>query len=103
MPTSLPNGISEILEYLAMMAKGYDNHLKWNEIAKLKGDLMNVRRRWLGVSVESISAQCLELGMRAEDVREIAELVLKAQAGRRLVPQASYRNFRFQQVVDSAP
>jgi hypothetical protein len=47
----LPNGIDGILEYLAEMASGYGNHLKWNEVAKLKADLMNVRHRWLGVSV----------------------------------------------------
>jgi hypothetical protein len=45
----LPNGISQILQYLAQMARGYDNRLKWNEVAKLKADLMNVRDRWLGV------------------------------------------------------
>ena len=100
MPADLPNGIPEILEYLATMARGYDNHLKWNEVAELKADLMNVRHRWAGVSVDSIRARCLDLGLRTEDVREIVELVAKAQAGRRLVPQATYRNFRFRQPVD---
>lgn len=45
MTDELPQGISEILEYLAAMARGYDNHLKWNELAKLKADLMNVSHR----------------------------------------------------------
>jgi hypothetical protein len=103
MPADLPNGIAEILEYLATRASGYDNHQKWNEVAQLKADLMNVRQRWIGVSVDSIRARCLELGLRTEDVREIVELVAKAQAGRRLVPQATYRNFRFQQPVDPSP
>lgn len=101
MSADLPNGISEILEYLAGMARGYDNHLKWNEVAKLKADLMNVRERWFGAPVELISARCLDLGMRPEDVEEVAELVSRAQAGRRLVPEASYRGFRFQQRLDS--
>ena len=52
MPADRPNGISEILEFLAAMASGYDNHLKWNEVAKLKADLMNVRHRWVGLSVD---------------------------------------------------
>jgi len=43
------------LAYLAQMARGYDNHLKWNEVAKLKADLMNVRHRWLGVSAHVLT------------------------------------------------
>ncbi|WP_133831373.1 hypothetical protein [Arthrobacter sp. AG258] len=91
----LPNGIDRILEYLAEMASGYGNNLKWNEVAKLKADLMNVPHRWLGVSVQSVSERCQDLGMRHEDVQEIQELVTKAQAGRRLIPQKSYRDFKF--------
>jgi hypothetical protein len=60
----LPNGIPEILQYLAQTARGYGNHLKWNEVAKLKADLMNVRARWLGVSVSEIADCC-----RARDAR----------------------------------
>lgn len=100
MSKDLPNGISEILQYLAQMARGYDNHLKWNELAKLKADLMNARARWLGVSVSEIADYCHTLGMRAEDVSEIAALVKKAQEGRRLVSQTTYRAYRFNQPVD---
>jgi hypothetical protein len=96
----LPNGIPEILQYLALAARGYDNHLKWNEVAKLKADLMNVRARWRGVSVREIADRCRTLGMRNEDVAEIVTLVKKAQEGRRLVPQKTYRDFRFNQRVD---
>ena len=95
MSDDLPNGIPEILQYLAQMARGYGNHLKWNEVAKLKADLMNVRARWLGVSVSEIAGRCRALGMRDEDVAEVADLVKKAQEGRRLVPQRTYRDFRF--------
>jgi hypothetical protein len=91
----LPHGIPEILEYLAQAARGYDNHLKWNEVAKLKADLMNARSRWLGVSVSEIAHRCRTLGMRDEDVTGVASLLQRAQAGRRLVPQRTYRNFRF--------
>lgn len=96
----LPNGIPEILQYLAQMAQGYDNHLKWNEVAKLKGDLMNMRARWQGVPVSEIASQCRALGMRDEDVTEVTNLISKAQEGRRLVPQSSYRGFSFNQPLD---
>lgn len=91
----LTRDVDEILQYLAMKAQGYDNHLKWNEEAKLKADLMNMKSRWRGVPVSEISARCRALGMREEDVTLISGLVTKAQAGRRLVPQSSYRDFRF--------
>jgi hypothetical protein len=61
------------------MARGYDNHLKWNEVAKLKADLMNARARWLGVPVTEIADRCRTLGMRDEDVTEMTDLVRKAQ------------------------
>lgn len=99
--SELPNGIDQILEYLAEMAAGYGNHLKWNEVAMLKADLMNVRHRWTGVSVETIAARCLELGMRQDDVQEIKELIGKAQSGRKLIPQKSYRDFTFRPKVDA--
>lgn len=98
--TGLPPGISGILEYLAQMASGYGNRLKWNEVAKLKADLMNVPARWRGVPVSEIADYCRALGMRDEDVATVADLVRKAQEGRRLVPQKTYRNFRFQQAID---
>lgn len=100
MADKLPNGILDILAYLADMAKGYGNHLKWNEIDKLKGDLMNARQRWQGVPVEAITERCLALGMRPEDVREVAQLVTKAQSGRRLIPSGVLRSFCFSSIAD---
>ena len=79
MSDDLPNGIPEILQYLAQMARGYDNHLKWNEVAKLKADLMNVPTRWLEVSVSEIADRCRTLGMRDEDVATVVDLVKRAQ------------------------
>jgi len=81
------------------MASGYGNQLKWNEVAKFKADLMNVPHRWRGVSVQSVSVRCRELGMRPEDIHQIQELITKAQAGRRLIPQKSYRGFKFKPEV----
>jgi hypothetical protein len=99
----LPNGIADILAHLARMAAGYNNHLKWNEVAQLKADLMNVRGRWLGVAIADVDEHCRSLGMREEDVTQIVNLVQKAQAGRKLVPQKSYRDFRFAEPVAEAP
>lgn len=100
MTHTLSNGIPEILDYLAAAARGYDNHLKWNEVAKLKADLMNVRERWFGASVDEIRDVCLGHGMREDDVQTIIDLVRKAQARRRLVPSDGYRDFRFNQPLD---
>lgn len=91
----LPPSVASIAEYLAMMAKGYDNHLKWNEQAMFKADLMNLRHRWLRVDVAAFRKKCLDEGMRVEDVTELVDWLRKAQDGRRLVPQKSYRDFKF--------
>ena len=96
MTETLPIDIVKILEFLAEWSRGYDNHLKWNEEAKLKADLMNSRGYWLGVPVPAITAKCTALGMRGQDVDLIADLVTRAQQGRRLVPKRSYRDHRFQ-------
>jgi len=42
----IPLGVDQILRYLAEKARGYGNRLKWNEVAKLKSDLMLVPERW---------------------------------------------------------
>ena len=101
MSDDLPNGIPKILQHLALSAAAYDNPLKWNEVAMLKADLMNVRHRWIGVSAREIGARCRSLGMREEDVQQIVSLVTKSQAGKRLIPQATYRKFSFAQPVDA--
>lgn len=85
------------------MARGYGNHLKCNEVAKLKSDLMEVPQRWAGVAVDAIRERCISLGMADEDAHQIADLVTKAQAGRRLVPQPSYRGFRFALPPSASP
>jgi hypothetical protein len=91
----LPADIAQILEFLALMASGYDNHLKWNEEAKLKADLMHNRGSWDGFPADAVFAKCIELGMRDGDAGLITDLVRRAQAGARLVPQRSYKDFRF--------
>lgn len=95
MTNTLPDDIVKILEHLADWASGYDNHLKWNEEAKLKADLMHNRRYWVGFPTSAVRVKCVELGMCEEDVSLIADLVGRAQQGRRLVPQRSYRDHVF--------
>ncbi|MEU4567037.1 hypothetical protein [Micromonospora sp. NPDC023956] len=91
----LPPSVASIAEYLAMKAKGYDNHLKWNEQAMFKADLMNVRHRWHRVEPGAFAGKLRDEGMREEDIAELVDWLKKAQAGRRLVPDRSYREFVF--------
>lgn len=93
--TQLPADIEDILTYLAETAAVYQNHLKWNEIAMLKSDLMLKRAHWLGFDASLVGAKCRELGMTDADAREVEGYVAKAQAGRRLVPDKSYRGHTF--------
>lgn len=96
----LPPSVAEFASYLARLAKGYDNQLKWNEEAKFKADLMNARHRWHGVSPDLFAAKLREEGMRGEDIAMLLEWLKKAQAGRRLVPQWSYKDYTFGPVDD---
>ncbi len=100
----LSNGISDILAFLAEKAKGYNNHLKWNEVDRLKADLMNARQRWIGVPLDKIRAEMTALGMRMEDVDKCVDVISKAQAGRRLVPSSRfYRGHKFPYSIDTPP
>lgn len=101
MTDEIPADIAQILKHLAEMAAGYSTGLKWNEEAKLKADLMTNRRYWRGVPVAAIHARLLEHGMSDEDATTVCGLVKRAQEGRRLVPQSSYRDFAFKH--DDAP
>ena len=60
----MPEDIQRILRYVADYAKGYDNHMKWNEEAKLKSDMMLRMDRWRLVTTEEIEDECRALGMR---------------------------------------
>lgn len=94
-PNDLPPSVASIAEHLARMARGYNNHLKWNEQAMFKADLMNARRRWVGVDPTAFAAKLRSEGMRDEDISELIGWLQKAHAGRRLVPQRSYRSHVF--------
>jgi hypothetical protein len=92
----LPDDLNQILEYIAMMAKVYSSGLKWNEVAKLKSDMMKVRERWAPhrAPVQAVRVKCLESGMSAQDTDTVIDLLRKTQAGKRLVPQRTYRDFK---------
>jgi hypothetical protein len=93
--THLPPSVVRVAESLARWARGYDNHLKWNEKAKFKADLMNAKQRWHGVSPDAFGSRLRAEGMRGEDIAELVEWLRRAQSGRRLVPQRTYTSFTF--------
>lgn len=95
MSNQLPANIDHILKYLADYAAGYSTGLKWNEEAKLKSDLMENRHLWMNVNTGLIQDRLEELGMSDEDIRTVLDFVKRAQAGRRLVPEHSYKGFKF--------
>ena len=77
------------------MAAGYSTGLKWNEVAKLKSDMVLVPHRWIGVDLRALEAKCRVVGLDDKDTGTILDLVRKVQADKRLVPQRSYRGFRW--------
>jgi hypothetical protein len=91
----LPNGVEEILEYVAHMAAGYSSGLKWNEEDKLRADMMNRPERWAPITVEQVRAKCRELGMRPNDVDTIAGFLQRRKDGRRFNVRSSYKDFQF--------
>lgn len=91
----MPEDIEGILKLTAELAKGYDNHMKWKEEAKLKSDMMRHMDRWRFVTTQEIEDKCRSLGMREEDIRTICDMHVKRLQGRRLVPASSYRSFEY--------
>ena len=91
----MPTDIEKILELIAMWAKGYDNHMKWSEEAKLRSDMMRHTDRWRLVSTQQIRDKCHDLGMRAKDVETICDMHSRRLQGHRLLPQRSYKGFEF--------
>ncbi|WP_297182158.1 hypothetical protein [uncultured Enorma sp.] len=91
----MPEDIKSILELTAMWAKGYDNHMKWNEEAKLKADMMRHMDRWRLVTTEEIEKECRSLGMRERGIKTICNMHARRLQGRRLVPAPSYKTFEY--------
>lgn len=91
----LPNGVDDILDYIAGMAAGYSTGLKWDEEDKLEADMMNRPDRWASVTVDQVRAKCRALGMRGEDVDTIADFLQRRKEGRRFNVRSPYRTFHF--------
>ncbi len=95
--SQLPVDVEEIMDYIGEAAK-MSGYLKWNEEAKLKADMMNVRHRWVSrVSEEALRRKCRAVDLTDEETTKILEYLRKTQEGRRLVPHRAYRTFRFNQ------
>lgn len=93
--TNLPNGVDKIVQFLADKAEGYNNVLKWNEVAMFKADLMNVPERWHAIDPAAFRAACVDAGMRAVDADELTDYLRRRKQGKRLVPVRSYRSHKF--------
>ncbi len=94
----VPTGIAAVLSYLADMASRYGSGLKWNEVDKLKADLMNRPNRWQSVTPDEVRKECRRLGMRPADADTIVELVTRRKQGRRFnLSRSSYKDFAFPQ------
>jgi hypothetical protein len=93
----LPDDVEMIIQTLAAWAKGYGNRLKWNEEAKFKSDLMQSKSRWAAdrVPANQFRERCLALGMTKQDTATLVGYLKQAQAGKRLIPHASQRGFKF--------
>ncbi len=96
-PAELPGDISQIVDHLALTAKGYGGKMKSDEVAKLKSDMMQMRGRWNvhRVSGTALSKKCRAAGLSDEDTALVIDLLRRVQAGGYFVPQSSFRGFRF--------
>lgn len=93
---AIPEDVAVILAALARWAGGYDSGLKWNEIEKLKSDLMIKPGRWMGVTADQVRRECRRLGMRPKDADTVADLVARRQQGGRFnLGKSSYKGFSF--------
>jgi hypothetical protein len=93
--SGLPQDIVSILGLYAQWIRISDGFFRPDDVSKLKADLMYNPTRWRGVSVDEISAECRRLEMPEEAIATIVDLVSRAQAGRRLVPEKHHRVSRF--------
>ncbi|MET9915039.1 hypothetical protein ABZZ74_51800, partial [Streptomyces sp. NPDC006476] len=57
--SGLPADVDEIMDLVGAWAE-VSGHLKWNEQARIKADMMNVRHRWSSsrVSLEALRSKC---------------------------------------------
>jgi hypothetical protein len=96
--SGLPADVDEIMDLIGSWAE-MSGFFKWNEQAKIKADMMNVRHRWSSsrVSPEAIRSKCQAIGLVDDETAKIVEWLRATQEGRRLSPHSAYRDFRFKQ------
>ncbi|WP_280215813.1 hypothetical protein [Nocardia cyriacigeorgica] len=93
---AIPGDIAKIMDHIGRKASGY-GYLKWNEQAMLKADMMNVPERWGAhrISPDRLEREALDVGLTAKEAAELADWLRRRQSGKRLVPQAHYRTWKF--------
>ncbi|NEW42499.1 hypothetical protein [Nocardia cyriacigeorgica] len=94
--TDIPGDIAKIMNNIGGKARSY-GYLKWNEQAMLKADMMNVPERWVSrrISPGQLELRAIDVGLTAEEAAELADWLRRRQQGRRLVPHAQYRTWKF--------
>ncbi|MGC5225305.1 hypothetical protein ACPW96_22295 [Micromonospora sp. DT81.3] len=98
----LPASVDSIIERFGRWTAGYGPWRR-NALAKLKGDMTNVRQRWLHVNPVQLAEKCRNVGLTEDETAEIVDWVRRVQRGRRLVARRSYRHFRFAAPPEAPP
>ena len=93
----LPEDVIKIIRYLARTATAHDNTVQASQIDKLAADMTHRPDRWAipRVTVSAVREKCTELGVTADDIGAIVDLLVKAQTGDRLIPDGPHRDFEF--------
>lgn len=86
----IPEALDRILVFLAQCAAGYDNRLQWREEERFKADLMNHQAGWRQLDPKTVLLRCAELGMSAEDSKEISSMIGQLKAGHKFRPKHGF-------------
>lgn len=92
---SLPEGVEDVLQYLAMASAEFGTDMEWHEEQKLKADMMHRPDLWASVAVKQVRERCRALGLSPNDVDTIGEYLRRQKDGRRFNLSHRYRNFQF--------
>lgn len=87
----LPKALDHIIGYLANKAADYNNNLQWREQKRFKADFMNHQADWKQVDPEMAFLRCVELGMSAEDSKEISSMIKQLKEGYKFRSKCSYK------------
>lgn len=92
---SLPEGVEDVLQYLALTAQEFGTDMEWHEEQKLKADMMHRPDRWAPVTVKQVRERCRALELSPNDVDTIAGYLQRRKDGGRFRVDRSYRGFQF--------